>query len=276
MTTIALPATTGVPFSTHDDNRPVAGTPPAIPTLHSDGADPQFLARVTGILFLVTYATSIPPFIAFYVPALSDPAFILGGGVDFGLSWGALLEMLLIVANIGSAVAVYPMLKRRSEALALGFIGARIAESVFIAVGIVSLLALGTLRLEATGADDATLVVAGQSLVAIHDWTFLLGPGFIVGIGNGLILGYLFYVTRLVPRAMSVLGLVGGPALLAAAVAVIFGAIEPGSTWQAVATMPEFFWELSLGIWLTVRGFNPAALAKLGFVAGSDTTSAPR
>lgn len=107
------------------------------------------------------------------------------------------------------------------------------------------------------------LVVAGQALVALHDWTFRLGPGVVVGVGNGLILGWLMWKTRLVPRALSILGLIGGPALLAAGAAVIFGAIEAGSTAQILATMPEFVWELSLGIWLLVNGFDAKALAAL-------------
>ena len=225
--------------------------------------DPQLLARLTGVLFLITYATSIPPVAALYVPALNDPAFIMGTGIDLGLSWGALLELILIVSNIGTAIVLFPVLKRVSEVLALGFFAARIVECVFIAVGILSLLALGTLRLEAAGADAGALLVAGKSLVVLHNWTFLLGPGTVVGVGNGLILGYLMYKSRLVPRAMSVLGLIGGPALLVASAAILLGVIEPGSTWQIIATVPEFFWELSLGLWLLVKGFNPAALAAL-------------
>jgi hypothetical protein len=221
------------------------------------------LARLTGLLFLITYATSIPPVLWFYVPALSDPAYVLGTGVDVGLSWGALLELVLITANIATAVVLFPILKRISEIFALGFLAARIVECVFIAVGILSLLALGTLRLDPTGMDDAALLVVGKALVAVHDWTFLLGPGTVVGVGNGLILGYLMYTSRLVPRAMAILGLIGGPALLAASVALQFGVIEIGSIWQVIATIPEFFWELSLGIWLLVKGFNPAALAAL-------------
>lgn len=225
--------------------------------------DPQFLARLTGILFLVTFATSIPPFVSLYVPALTDPSYVLGVGRDLGLTWGALLEMILIVANIGTAVALFPVLRRRNESLALGYVTARIIESVFIAVGILSVLALGTLRLGAEGADSGALQVVASSLVAVHDWSFLLGPGFIVGIGNGLILGYLMWTSRLIPRALPVLGLVGGPALLAFAAAVMFGAIEPGSTWQVIATAPEFFWELSLGVWLLLKGFNTSALEAL-------------
>lgn len=245
----------------------IAGAGPATirasARLGRKGTDPQLLARLTGLLFLITYATSIPPFVALYVPALSNPAFILGGGIDLGLSWGALLEMLLIVANVGTAVAIYPVLKRHNEALSLGFVGARIIESVFIAVGILSMLALASLRSQGTGVENDAMLAVGQSLVAVHDLTFLLGPGFIVGIGNGLILGYLLWTSRLVPRMMSILGLIGGPALVAAGIAVMFGIIEQGSIWQTVATIPEFFWELSLGIWLLVKGFNPAALTAL-------------
>ena len=244
----------------------IAATAPAAGNTGRPGpgrTDPQLLARLTGVLFLITFATSIPAVFTFYAPALSDPAYVLGTGTDPGLSWGALLELVLIVANIGTGVALFPVLRRQNEALALGFVTARIVESGFIAVGILSLLALGTLRLKAAGADPETLQIVGKSLVAIHDWTFLLGPGFIVGIGNGLILGYLMYASRLVPRAMAVLGLIGGPMLCASAVAILFGAIEPASTWQIVATVPEFFWELSLGIWLMVKGFNPSAVAAL-------------
>ncbi|WP_210528547.1 DUF4386 domain-containing protein [Rubellimicrobium arenae] len=221
------------------------------------------MARLTGLLFLITYATSIPAALSLYVPALSDPTFILGGGFDRGVSWGAFLELILIIANIGSALALYPVLRRRFEVLSLGFVAARITESVFIAVGIITMLALNTLRLEAGDADEASLLVVGQSLVAIHDWTFNLGPGVVVGVGNGLILGWMLWRTRLVPRAMSVLGLIGGPALLLAGISIVFGLIEAGSTAQIIATIPEFFWELSLGIWLLVKGFSPTALAAL-------------
>ena len=244
--------------------------PHAIPSAARDAdhrgwlpADPQVLARLTGLLFLITYATSIPPVVWFYAPALSDPAYVVGTGADPGLAIGAVLELLLIIANIGAALVLFPILKRLSEVLALGYVASRIIESVFIGVGILSLLALGTLRLEAAGAEAPALLVVGQALVAIHDWTFLLGPGTVVGVGNGLILGYLMYRSRLIPRAMAILGLIGGPALLAASVAIIFDVIEPGSIWQVIATIPEFFWELLLGIWLLVKGFNPVALAAL-------------
>lgn len=223
----------------------------------------QRLARLTGLFFLVTYAASIPPVVSFYVPALNDPRFILGGSFDAGISWGALFEMVLIAANIGTALTILPLLKRQNEVLAQGFLAARLMESAFIAVGIIALLALNTLRASPSVADDMTRMAIGQALVATHDWTFRLGPGVVVGVGNGLILGLLMWKTRLVPRGLSILGLIGGPALLVAGVAVIFGVIEAASLPQIIATIPEFFWELILGLWLLVRGVDPQALERL-------------
>ena len=234
-------------------------------------ANAQMLARLTGLLFLVTYLTSIPPVLSLYVPVLSDPAYILGAGSNAGLSWGALLELLLIVANIGTAVALSPILKRHNEALAFGFVASRLMESAFIAIGILALLAIGTLKATATGVDTGAMLVVGKALLAVHNWTFWIGPGFIVGIGNGMILGYLMYRTRLVPRVMSILGLVGGPLIVLSGAAIVLGYIPAGSWAQGIATIPEFFWELSLGIWLLVKGVNPAALAALS--SGRDAAS---
>src|SRR5215211_2003326 len=177
--------------------------------------NPQTIARVFGVLYLITFVTSIPAFF-FYVPVLDDPRYIVGGGADTSVAFGALLELLLIIANIGTAVVLYPILKRQNEILILGYVTARVMECVFIAVGILSLLTVVTLRQEAAaGADAASLITAGESLVTLHDWTFLLGPGFFVGVGNGLILGYLMYRSRLMPRGMAVLGLIGGPLISA-------------------------------------------------------------
>ena len=225
---------------------------------------PQQIARVFGVLYLITFITSIPALFVFFAPVLDDPRYILGPGADTSVAWGAFLEMILIIAQIGTAVVVFPLLRRQNEILALGYVTARVMESVFTAVGIVSLLTIVTLRQEAAaGADAASLITAGKSLVALHDWTFLLGPGFMVGVGNGLILGYLMYTSRLVPRGMAVLGLIGGTLIIASGIAVMFGVIEAGGAVQAIATIPEALWELSLGIWPIVRGFNPSAIARL-------------
>ena len=226
---------------------------------------PQTIARVFGVLYLITFITSIPAYF-FYVPVLDDPNYIVGAGAgaDTSVSFGAFLELILIIANIATAVVLFPLLRRQNEILILGYVTARIVECVFIAVGILSLLTVVALRQEAAGADEASLVLVGQSLVALHDWTFLLGPGFVVGVGNGLILGYLMYRSRLVPRGLAVLGLIGGPLLIASGVAIMFGVIEAGGVVQSIATIPEFIWEgFVLGIWLIVRGFNPSAIARL-------------
>jgi hypothetical protein len=225
---------------------------------------PQQIARVFGVLYLITFITSIPALFVFFAPVLDDPRYILGPGADTSVAWGAFLEMILIIAQIGTAVVVFPLLRRQNEILALGYVTARVMESVFTAVGIVSLLTIVTLRQEATaGADAASLLTAGESLVALKNWTFLLGPGFMVGVGNGLILGYLMYTSRLVPRGMAVLGLIGGPLIIVTGVGVIFGVIEAGGAVQAIATIPEALWELGLGIWPIVRGFNTSAIARL-------------
>jgi hypothetical protein len=221
------------------------------------------IARATGVLFLITYITSIPAFFILYAPVLADPNYIVGAGADTSVILGAFLELLLIISGIATAVVLWPVAKRVNEILALGFVTARVMECVFIAVGLLSLLTVVTLRQEAAGADPGSLVLVGQSLVALHDWTFLFGPGFVVGVGNGLILGYLMYTSRLIPRYLAVLGLIAGPLLIASGVAIMFGVFEAGSVLHMIASLPEFIWELVLGIWLIVRGFNRSAVARL-------------
>ena len=230
--------------------------------------NPQTIARVTGVLFVITYLTSIPPFILLYPPVVGDPRYIVGAGPDTGVVLGAFLELLLIIANIGSAVVPFPILKRQNEALALGFVTARVMESAFIAVGILCILAIVTLRQEAAGADTGSLVAVGQGLLALHAWTFALGPGFVVGVGNGMILGYLMYRSGLVPRPLAVLGLVGGPLLCAYTTGVMFGVFEAGSVWQLIGTAAEFVWELSLGIYLIVKGFRPSPITATDAAVG--------
>ena len=207
---------------------------------------------------MITFVTSIPA-LALYNNVLNEWHFIVSAGNDTQVFLGAFLEMLLIVANIGTAVVLFPILKRQDEPLALGYVAARIIESVFIAVGIVSVLTIVTLQQE-LNAHAATLLPIGRSLVAMHDWTFLLGPGFIVGIGNGLILGYLMYRSGLVPRRLAQLGMVGGALICASGVAVSFGVFDKGSLAQGIATIPGFIWELSLGIYLIVKGFKPCPI----------------
>jgi hypothetical protein len=235
------------------------------------------IARTAGVLFIITFVTSIPA-LFLYGAVLDHTGYITGAGNDTRVLVGAFLELLLIVANIGTAVVLFPVLKRQSESIALGYVTARVIESAFIAVGILSLLAVVTLRQDLAGAgtDTATLETVGRSLVAVKDWTFLLGPGFVVGIGNGLMLGWLMYRSGLVPRRMAMFGLVGGPLICLSGIAVLFGVIDEGGAGQFVATIPEFIWELSLGIYLTVKGFRPSPiLYDDGLHAGVDGPLVP-
>jgi hypothetical protein len=221
-------------------------------------------ALIAGLLMLVTFVFSIPAQFTLYEPLLKHSDYVLGAGADTRIALGALFEILVIIGNIGTATVLFPILKRQSESLAISYVAARIIESVLIAVGILSLLTAVSLRQAGpSGPDTTALSLAGTQLVALHDWTFLLGPGFVVGIGNGLILGYLMWSSQLLPRRLSILGLIGGPLIIASGIAVLFGVIDAGSAGQAIATIPEFFWELGLGVYLIVKGFRPAAMAAL-------------
>ena len=214
-------------------------------------AEDQRNARIFGVLFIVTFITSIPA-LGLYQPVLDDPAaYISGGGHDTKIYLGVLLELLLIIANVGTAVVLYPIVRRQNEILSLAYVTARVMESVFIAAGLLFVLAIVSLR-----HDDPSASALAVSLAALKDWTFLLGPGFIVGWGNGLILGYLMYSSGLVPRGMAILGLVGGTLIILSGIGVLFDVFDAGSTVQALATIPEFIWELSLGIYAAVWGFR--------------------
>ena len=216
----------------------------------------QKRARVFGVLFLTTFITSIPA-LWLYQPVLDDPVgYIASAGVDNRILFGVFLELLLIIANIGTAVVIFPIVKRQSEEVALGYVTARLVESTFILVGIVAVLGIVTLQQDVAGAAEGTLA---YTLAAIKDWTFLLGPGWVVGWGNGLILGYLMYKSGLVPRRMTWLGLVGGPLIILSGTLVLFDVAEAGGALQGVATIPEGLWELSLGVYCTVKGFRPSS-----------------
>jgi hypothetical protein len=215
------------------------------------------IATLTGWLMVVTFVTSIPAYFILYAPVRDNPDYITGAGADptASVALGAVLELILIIANVGTAVVPYAVYRRYSEGLALGYVAARLVESTFIAIGIISLLAFLYMRQEGTAGTDAAL---GAAFVAIYDRAFLIGPGFFAGVANGMILGYLMYRSGLVPRGMAMLGLIGGPLVAASGIAVMFDVIERGSTLQGVATIPEFIWELSFGIYLIVKGFRPS------------------
>ncbi|MDA0182594.1 DUF4386 domain-containing protein [Solirubrobacter phytolaccae] len=190
--------------------------------------------RLVGILFALTFITGIAAVI-FYG---DDPR----AASDTRLGLGAVLELLLIAANLGTALALLPLV-RKQQALAFSYVAARVIECTFIAIGLLSLLTL-------TKTSDAG--VAG-ALVEIKNWTFLLGPNLVVGIGNGLILGTLLYRAGLVPRGMALVGIIGGPLLTLAAAGVIVGVFDE---LPKVAALPEIVWEGYLATYVAIKGFK--------------------
>jgi hypothetical protein len=210
-------------------------------------------ALVAGALYLLTFV-SIPT-LALYGP-VRDPNYIVGPGPDTAATVGGVLEMIVAFACIGTAIVLYPVVKRQQEAVALGFVAARVLEAATIVAGVVSLLTVVTLRQAGAGADA---LVTGQALVALYDRTFLLGQSLIPA-ANALLLGSLLYRSRLVPRVLPLLGFIGAPLLIAATTATLFGIIDRGSAPAAIAALPIALWEFSLGVWLVVKGFKPSPI----------------
>jgi uncharacterized protein DUF4386 len=220
------------------------------------------IAIAAGVFYLVTHVTSIGGLVL-YGPVLNSPDYIVGSGPDTRVLLGAFFEVILALAIVGTAVSLFPVVKRQNEGIALGYVALRTLEAAVISVGIVSLLAVVTLRQQlagAAGTDAASLVTVGKALVAVHDWTFLLGPNFVLGT-NTVLLAYLMYRSGLVPRFIAVLGLVGGPMVFAFAIGVLFGLYKQVSVLGFVTAIPAFAWELTLAIWLIAKGFKPSAVA---------------
>ncbi|MGO9782875.1 MAG: DUF4386 domain-containing protein [Streptosporangiaceae bacterium] len=217
-------------------------------------------ALVAGIFYLITFV-SIPT-LALYGPVRHHRDWILGSGGHTAVLVGGFLEVIVALAGIGTAVTLYPVVKRQHEGFALGFVASRVLEAGMIFTGAVSLLSLVTLRQDlggAAGANSASLVTTAASHVAIYNSTFLLSQS-LMPVINALLLGTLMYRSRLVPRAIPVLGLIGAPLLLTADIATLFGGIGQQSSVAVLATVPIAAWELSLGIWLVVKGFRPCPI----------------
>jgi hypothetical protein len=210
-------------------------------------------ARVAGALYLLTFV-SIPT-LALYRP-VHDPKYIVGPGPDTGVFFGGILEVIVALACIGTAVALYPVVKRQNESVALGFVGTRVLEAGTIFAGVACLLSVVTLRQAGAGADA---LVTGQALVALYDRMFLVGQSFLPAV-NALLLGSLLYQSRLVPRILPLIGLIGAPLLVAADIAVLFGLVGRTAPPAALAAIPTALWEFSLGVWLVVKGFKPSPI----------------
>jgi len=211
---------------------------------------------VAGILYLITFIASIPA-VFLQAPVLNNANYIVSAGADTQVIFGASLDLVNALACIGTAVALFWVVKRENESFALGFVTTRIFEAATIVVGVVCILAVVTLRQAGVvGADAATLVIVGKALLAVRNWTFAIGPSLMPAL-NALLLGTLMYRSRLVPRVIPMAGLIGGPLLISSFILTLFGISIP--IWSLIAVAPIFFWELSLGVWMAIEGFNRSA-----------------
>jgi hypothetical protein len=211
---------------------------------------------VAGILYLVTFVSSIPA-VLLLAPVLNNSNYIISAGADFQVICGISLDLVNALAAIGTAVALFWVVKRQNESFALGFVATRLVEGTTVIIGVVCILAVVTLRQTVgVGIDSAALVAVGQGLVAVRNWTFTIGPSLMPAL-NALLLGTLMYRSRLVPRLIPAVGLIGFPLQLSAAILTIFGINY--TLWAGISVAPIFFWELSVGLWMTFKGFNRSA-----------------
>ena len=228
------------------------------------------VAFVAGIFYLLTFIASIPASLLL-PPLLSGANYITGAGADAPIGLAAVLEMVNILTLIGTAVAVFSVVKRQHESLAVGFVATRLFEGAVIAVGVVSILAVAALRQTVAGGADAESVVpVATALVAVRDWTIVIGPG--MAAFNALMFGTLLFRARLVPRAIPALGIVGAPVFISFLIATMLGITGPFTVWHGIAVAPFFIWELAVGLWMTFKGFSPSSPILSATAATAGTT----
>lgn len=225
--------------------------------------DVRRTGRIFGWLFIGTFVTSIPARILFIDgvgASWTDMRLVEASSAS--LKWGSLLEFGLIVTQIGTAIVIYPLVRRQSETVSLSYVAARIMESVFAAIGLISIITIvfvADAMVGAGGGEASALAAQGDTLAQMYDWSFRWGPGLVAGIGNGILLGYLMYRSELVPRRLAMLGLIGGPVLIFSFLLQLNGVIENGEGVSGLLTLPEAAWELSLGIYCAAKGFRASS-----------------
>jgi hypothetical protein len=213
---------------------------------------------VAGFLYLLTFISSIPA-VFLQGPVLNDPNFIIGGaGANTQVRLGALFDIVNCLAAIGTAVALYSVVKRQHQGFAIGFVSSRLFEAALLMTGTFAILSIVTLQQPgATGAEASLLVSVQETLVTVRNWSFVLGTG--VPALNAFLLGWLMYQSRLVPRAIPVIGLIGAPLFTSWIIGYVLGVTEAGTAWHGIGVAPIFIWELSLGLWMTFKGFRKDA-----------------
>ena len=214
-------------------------------------------AFIAGALYILTFIASIPT-LAMKAPVVDHVDFVLGVGNQNSVIAASLLDVVCALAGIGTAVVLWPITRRENQTLGLGFVTTRVLEAATLVVGAISLMALVTLRNDvsaATGPEATSLLTTGRSLVAMHDWSFLFGPG-VMPAFNALMFATLLYRSRLVPRIIPMVGLVGAPLLLLSSVVTAFGGWEQTSNTAMLFALPIAAWEFTIGVWMMVKGFS--------------------
>ncbi|OXM82861.1 DUF4386 domain-containing protein [Paenibacillus rigui] len=218
----------------------------------------KIAATIVGVLFILAAISSIIG-LMLYGPILNGPDYLIQGSAHANqVILGALMELILVVSAVGTSITMFPFLRKYNETLALGHVCFRFLEAVIITVGIISVLSLLTLSRDfttATAPDAASFRASGTLLKAVHDWTFMLGPNFMLGI-NTILYSYIFYRTKLVPRFISSLGITGATLVFIAALLEMFGVIPQLSVWGAMLSLPVAANEMILAVWLIIKGFN--------------------
>lgn len=228
----------------------------AVSTNRSTMSPGRKTSLAAGVLYLLTFV-SIPTFTLYN--SIHQPAYILGTGADPNAVLGGILEIIVALAGIGTAVVLYPVLKQQNQGAALGLVAIRVLEAATIFVGVAFILSIVTLRQNGAGAET---LATSHALVALYDRIFLLGQSFLPGI-NDLLLGYLLYKSRLVPRTLSIVGMVGALPLFAGYLAIMFGVIDRVSPWAGLSALLVALFEFSLGIYLVVKGFKSSSVTSI-------------
>ncbi|WP_261301547.1 DUF4386 domain-containing protein [Paenibacillus andongensis] len=222
-------------------------------------------AFIVGVLFILAAVTAIIGLIL-YDPILNGPDYLMEGSKHANqVILGALMELILVVSAVGTATTMFPFLRKYNETIALWHLCFRFLEAIIITIGIISVLSLLTLSREfaaAAASNTASFQASGIVLKAIHDWTFMLGPLFMLGI-NTMMYSYIFYKSKLVPRFIPILGMTGATLVFICALLVMFGVIQQVSAWGAILALPVAANEMILAVWLIVKGFNESAIASM-------------
>lgn len=221
-------------------------------------------AIYTGVFFLISDVASIAALLLFQ-PLLKNADFITSSGISEPLILlGTVLEILTAFAAAATALVLYPILRKQSQSMALGYVIFRALEAAMILIGVLCVLAVLALRTNflASAGDPAIYQVVAGALIAIKNWSFVFGPNIILAV-NATILGYLLLQSKLVPRTIALLALIDGPVILTVAILVLFGVVVQDSPIQILSAMPMLAFEVSFSLYLIIKGFKSEAIETL-------------